>query len=161
VWVGEEDHLRIMCMKMGTIITDVFTRLRTALDKIESIPSLKFARSDHYGAVTSCPTNLGTGMRASVLIKLPKLTRGGQTLKDAEDAARPLGIGVRGLGGEHTAAGKDGACDISPQARLMIEERVICQKLWDGIQKMKALEDASEDVTDNKDEPEVKNVASS
>jgi len=143
VWVGEEDHLRIMCMKMGTVITDVFTRLRTALDKIESIPSLKFARSDHYGAVTSCPTNLGTGMRASVLLKLPKLTQGGKTLKDAKDAARPLGLGVRGLGGEHTAAGKDGACDISPQARLMIEERVICQKLWDGIQKMKALEDAA------------------
>merc|ERR1719174_3543817 len=66
IWVGEEDHLRIMCMKKGTVLNDVFDRLKTALDTVESIPGLKFAYSPEYGVVPSCPTNLGTGMRASV-----------------------------------------------------------------------------------------------
>merc|ERR1711981_192642 len=58
IWVGEEDHLRIMCMQKGTILNEVFDRLKTALDVVESIEGLEFARSDEYGYVTSCPTNL-------------------------------------------------------------------------------------------------------
>jgi hypothetical protein len=79
IWVGEEDHLRIMCMQTGTVLNEVFDRLRKALDVINNI--LTFATSPDYGCVTSCPTNLGTGMRASVHIKLPKLTAGGSDAK--------------------------------------------------------------------------------
>jgi creatine kinase len=63
VWVGEEDHLRIMCMKKGTILNDVFNRLKQASSVVEKFAD-KFARSKTFGFVTSCPTNLGTGMRA-------------------------------------------------------------------------------------------------
>eukprot|EP01147_Barroeca_monosierra_P005439 gene5439-7155_t len=73
IWVGEEDHLRIMCMKKGTVLNDVFERLKTALDVVSGIEGLEFAMSPDYGVVTSCPTNLGTGMRASVHIPLPIL----------------------------------------------------------------------------------------
>merc|ERR1711957_459353 len=81
IWVGEEDHLRIMCMAKGTVLNDVFDRLKTALDTVESIPGLTFAHSEKYGYVTSCPTNLGTGMRASVHMKCPNLTSDGTDTK--------------------------------------------------------------------------------
>mmetsp|Transcript_6121 Transcript_6121/g.7730 ORF Transcript_6121/g.7730 Transcript_6121/m.7730 type:complete len:107 (-) Transcript_6121:505-825(-) len=69
IWFGEEDQLRIMCMKKGTKLNEVFDRLRDGLDMVESIEGIKFATSTKYGYVTSCPSNLGTGMRASVHIK--------------------------------------------------------------------------------------------
>merc|ERR1711907_702923 len=140
IWVGEEDHLRIMCMKKGTVLNDVFDRLKTALDTVESIPGLKFAYSPEYGVVTSCPTNLGTGMRASVHLKIPKLTKGGSDAK-AKAVCKPLGLSVRGMGGEHTAIGADGTCDISPSARFCISEAGVITALYTGIRNLKSEED--------------------
>merc|ERR1712080_362001 len=77
IWVGEEDHLRIMCMKKATVLNEVFDRLKAALDVVNGIEGLQFAYSEDYGVVTSCPTNLGTGMRASVHIPIPNLTSDG------------------------------------------------------------------------------------
>ena len=77
IWVGEEDHLRIMCMEKGTVLNKVFDRLKGALDVVNGIEGLEFAVSPDYGVVTSCPTNLGTGMRASLHIQLPNLTSDG------------------------------------------------------------------------------------
>uniref|UniRef100_A0A0G4I8I4 Arginine kinase n=1 Tax=Chromera velia CCMP2878 TaxID=1169474 RepID=A0A0G4I8I4_9ALVE len=131
VWVGEEDHLRIMCMKKGSVLNEVFDRLKTACDVVEQV-SGKFAKSPTYGYVTSCPTNLGTGMRASVHIKIPKLTADGTDTK-AKAVAKPLGLSVRGMGGEHTPIGADGTVDISPSARLMIQEAQIVCNLYKGI----------------------------
>ncbi|KAJ2999465.1 hypothetical protein HDV02_002778 [Globomyces sp. JEL0801] len=132
VWVGEEDHLRIMCMIQGTILNSVFDRLQSAEKVVEKYAD-KFARSKKYGYVTSCPTNLGTGMRASIHVKLPALTSDG-TDKKAKAVCKPLGLSVRGLGGEHTPIGADGTVDISPSARLMIEEADIVCSLYKGIQ---------------------------
>merc|ERR1712093_54405 len=142
IWVGEEDHLRIMCMKKGTILNDVFDRLKTALDVVSSIEGLSFAHSDDYGTVTSCPTNLGTGMRASVHIGIPKLTADGTDVK-AKAICKPLGLSVRGLGGEHTAIGEGGVCDISPSARFCIKEAEIITALYNGIKQLKEKEDSA------------------
>ena len=131
VWVGEEDHLRIMCMEKGTLLNTVFNRLENA-ERVVERQAGPFARSVKYGYVTSCPTNLGTGMRASVHVKLPNLTRDGSDAK-VKAVCKPLGLSVRGLGGEHTAIGEDGTVDISPSARLMIEEVDIICKLYQGI----------------------------
>jgi creatine kinase len=139
IWVGEEDHLRIMCMKKGSILNEVFDRLKQALGVVEST-GLKFAMSDDYGAVTSCPTNLGTGMRASVHLQIPKLTKGGSDAK-AKAVCKPLGLSVRGMGGEHTPIGEDGTCDISPRARFCIKECEIITALYKGIEQLKAEED--------------------
>ena len=95
-----------------------------------------------YGMVTSCPTNLGTGMRASVLMQIPKLTAGGSD-KKAKAICKPLGLSVRGMGGEHTAIGADGTCDISPSARFCITEAQIIKALYDGIKNLKAAEDGA------------------
>ncbi len=132
IWVGEEDHLRIMCMQRGTVLNDVFDRLKTALDKVSSIEGLNFAHSDDYGVVTSCPTNIGTGMRASVHIQLPNLTADG-TDKKAKAICKPLGLSVRGTGGEHTPIGADGTVDISPSARFCITEAQIIAALYKGL----------------------------
>lgn len=134
MWVGEEDHLRIMCMKKGTVLNDVFDRLKGACDVVESIAG-KFAHSKDYGYVTSCPTNLGTGMRASIHIKVPHLTQGGSDAK-AKAICKPLGLSVRGMGGEHTPIGEDGTIDLSPSARLMITEAEIIVKLYKGIKQL-------------------------
>lgn len=138
IWVGEEDHLRIMCMKKGHVLNHIFDRLKAALDVINGIDGLEFAMSPDYGVVTSCPTNLGTGMRASVHMQIPNLTRDGSDAR-AKKVAKPLGLSVRGMGGEHTPIGADGTCDISPSARFCITEAQIMKALYDGI---KALKDA-------------------
>jgi len=70
-WVNEEDQLRIISMQPGSDILSVFTRLSIAAAAIEKVA--KFAHDDHLGYITSCPTNLGTALRASVHIKLPLL----------------------------------------------------------------------------------------
>jgi len=132
IWVGEEDHLRIMAMQKGTVLNGPFDRLKAAIDYIESLIEGGCAKSEEFGVVTSCPTNIGTGMRASVHIKLPNLTKDG-TDKQAKKILKPLGLSVRGLGGEHTPIGKDGTVDISPSARFCISEAEILLALYNGI----------------------------
>jgi len=139
VWFGEEDQLRIMSMKTGTRLDEVFTRLRTLLDTIEAIEGIEFAVDERYGYVTSCPSNLGTGMRASVHIKVPNLTSDGTDAK-AKEVCGPLGLSVRGTGGEHTPIGADGTIDISPRNRLFIKENEIVAKLYNAIQLVAAAE---------------------
>ena len=141
IWVGEEDHLRIMCMKKGYMLNDIFDRLKQSLDVIDGIDGLKFAISPDYGVVTSCPTNLGTGMRASVHVGLPKLCADG-TEKKAKEICKPLGLSVRGLGGEHTPIGPGGVCDISPSARFCISEAQIITNLYNGIKLLKEKEES-------------------
>lgn len=142
IWVGEEDHIRIMCMYKGTLLNGVFDRLKAAIDTVNAIDGINFAISEQYGVVTSCPTNLGTAMRASVHIPIPSLTQDGSD-KKAKSICKPLGLSVRGLGGEHTAIGKDGTCDISPSARFCITEAEIIAKLYSGLQALQNAEQAA------------------
>merc|ERR1712151_168764 len=142
IWVGEEDHLRIMCMKKGAILNEVFDRLKAAVDVVESKIDGGCAKSPNLGVVTSCPTNIGTGMRASVHIKIPNLTRDG-TDKKAKEICSPLGLSVRGLGGEHTPIGADGTVDLSPSARFNIKEKEIIVALYKGADNVKKAEDAA------------------
>jgi len=71
VWVNEEDQLRIISMQPGADIGAVFSRLSRACAHIETVA--KFSHDEHLGYITSCPTNLGTALRASVHIHLPVL----------------------------------------------------------------------------------------
>lgn len=71
VWVNEEDHLRIISMQMGGNLGEVYRRMVAGVNEIEK--KLPFSRSDRFGYLTFCPTNLGTTIRASVHIKLPKM----------------------------------------------------------------------------------------
>ena len=82
------------------------------------------------------------GMRASVLMQIPRLTADG-TDKKAKEICKPLGLSVRGMGGEHTPIGSDGTCDISPSARFCITEAAIIKSLYDGIKLLKEKEDSA------------------
>ena len=117
VWVNEEDQLRIISMQPGAGIAEVFDRLGRAAKHIETI--CKFSHDDHLGYITSCPTNLGTALRASVHIKLPKL----MVHKDQFNAiADKYFVQIRGIHGEHTET-DDGVFDISNRRRLGRSER--------------------------------------
>ncbi len=139
VWVGEEDHLRIMAMQRGGNLNELFERLRSGLEMLSGLlPS--FATSPTFVNVTSCPTNLGAGMRASLHMKLPNLTNAGTDLNRIKQEAITLGLAVRGAGGEHSDAGSDGLVDISPSARLGVTEMQIMQRLYDGAAALWSME---------------------
>ena len=127
VWVNEEDQLRIISMQAGGDIKEVFTRLATAISEIES--KLKFSYTDHLGYLTSCPTNLGTAMRASVHIKLPKLAADMETFQKIADRHH---LQIRGIHGEHSES-EGGVYDISNRRRLGVTEVDCVQDMYDGV----------------------------
>jgi len=139
IWVGEEDHLRIMAIQTGGNLNHLFERLHTGLKFVgDLLPP--FAISPKYGAIASCPTNLGAGMRASLHIKLPNLCANDEKLVRIGEEAKKLGLAVRGAGGEHSGAGVGGLVDISPSARLGVTQMQIMQTLYDGVAALWKLE---------------------
>ncbi len=97
IMVNEEDHLRIQCMAPGF---DPFGALE-AMESVEGRLSevLVFSHSDEYGYLTACPTNFGSGLRASVLIHLPALIFTKEIQRVVRSAGQ-LGMAVRGYRGE-------------------------------------------------------------
>ncbi len=139
VWVGEEDHLRIMCMKKGGNLNEIFEKLRIAVGLLEKyLP--KFATSPKYGNLASCPSNIGASMRASLHMKLPKLTKNGTDLGLLKSEAKRFGLAVRGVLGEHSDADASGTVDISPSARLGVSEKQIMENLYQGAKSLWLLE---------------------
>ncbi len=127
VWVNEEDELRIISMQLGGDIKEVFTRLAIAVDALSK--KLDFAYSKHLGFITSCPTNLGTAMRASVHIKLPNL---GNKMDEFKVIANKCHVQIRGVHGEHSDS-EDGVYDISNKRRLGVSEVECVQDMYDGV----------------------------
>lgn len=68
VWINEEDHLRIIYLSEGANFNEIYEKWSEALYLLES--NLKFAHDPKLGYLTSCPTNIGTAMRASVHLQL-------------------------------------------------------------------------------------------
>jgi len=130
VWVNEEDQLRIISMQKGSNIRQVFERLSVASAKIEAIA--KFQNDSHLGYISTCPTNLGTGMRASVHIKLPKLQK---NQKQFEAIADKYFVQIRGAHGEHTET-DDGVFDISNLRRLGRNEVQLTQDMYNGVKAL-------------------------
>ena len=127
IWVNEEDHLRIISMESSSDISGVFNRLCLGLGHLST--RLEFAFDKRYGFLTSCPTNIGTAMRAGVHIRLRKLKKN-QTLLNNLVAQYQLQI--RGTHGEKTSVEK-GVFDISNKQRLGISETRIIQNLHSGL----------------------------
>jgi len=127
VWVNEEDQLRIISMQQGGDIKEVFTRLVNAIKSIET--KVPFSYSEHLGYITSCPTNLGTAMRASVHIALPKLAKDMKAFKAITDKHH---LQIRGIHGEHSES-EGGVYDISNRRRLGVTEVEAVQDMYDGV----------------------------
>jgi protein arginine kinase len=101
IMINEEDHLRMQGIRAGL-------DLRTAHEIINSVDSaldkdLSYAYDQRLGFLTACPTNVGTGMRASVMLHLPALVLTDQ-IKQVMNAVHKIGLAVRGLYGEGTEA---------------------------------------------------------
>merc|ERR1712147_626214 len=93
---------------------------------------LEFAHDDHLGYITSCPTNLGTAMRASVHIKLPKL----MAQKDQfNNIPQEYYVQIRDIHGEHTET-NDGVFDISNLRRLGRSEKDLVQDMINGVRAL-------------------------
>jgi creatine kinase/arginine kinase len=130
VWVNEEDQLRIISMQRGGDIGEVFERLSIAVEKLQK--RLLFAYSPKLGYLTSCPTNLGTAMRASVHIRLPKLGENMGLFKEICDAHQ---LQIRGIDGEHSDS-KGSIFDVSNRRRLGITEVEAVETMADGVKKI-------------------------
>lgn len=101
IMVNEEDHLRIQCLLPGLRVQDAWVLADAIDDDLEK--RLDFAFQDRYGFLTACLTNIGTGLRASVMLHLPALTASGM-IRDVFTAVSKLSLTVRGLYGEGTEA---------------------------------------------------------
>ncbi len=127
VWVNEEDQLRIISMQQGGNIKEVFTRLVLYINELEKY--LEFAYSNKLGFITSCPTNLGTAMRASVHVKLPNLAK---DMSKFEKICNEYHLQIRGIHGEHSKS-EEGIFDISNKRRLGVSEIECVQDMVNGV----------------------------
>ena len=130
VWVNEEDQLRIISMEPGADIGRVFERLSRAAAQIEQVA--RFSHNNHLGYITSCPTNLGTALRASVHIHLPELAKDWPKFQGIADQ---YNVQIRGSRGEHSDT-SDGIFDISNRRRLGRSEKDLVQDMYDGVKAM-------------------------
>lgn len=125
IMVNEEDHLRLQVIREGFEPDEAYEiadRLDNALSR-----KLNFAFHEKLGYLTQCPTNLGTGMRASVMLHLPALDMTGAVHRIGANLSK-LGLTIRGLYGESTKP--DGAFfQLSNQVTLGISEKAAIANL--------------------------------
>ena len=117
-------------MQQGADILEVFTRLARATEEIEKVVS--FAHTQELGYLTSCPTNLGTALRASVHIHLPEL---GVRRAEFDQIADIYGLQIRGIHGEHSESA-DHIYDISNKQRLGRSEVNLVEDMYVGVKAL-------------------------
>ena len=123
IMVNEEDHLRMQVLRSGLQISDAFAQANRMDDALEE--KLEFAYSRRFGYLTACPTNVGTGMRVSVMLHLPALQLTGE-IDRVKRAARDMHLAVRGLFGEGSEAQGD-LYQVSNQTTLGRSEQEIIE----------------------------------
>lgn len=101
IMVNEEDHLRMQSIRPGLQLLAAFKSLNTIDTDLDK--ELHYAFDNRYGYLTACPTNLGTGMRASAMLHLPGLVLS-ERINETIQGANRIGLAVRGLYGEGTEA---------------------------------------------------------
>lgn len=125
IMLNEEDHIRIQAIAAGDNIDEAYD----TADKIDNLieESVEYAFSEKFGYLTSCPTNVGTGLRASYMMHLPQLERTGQ-IRSLTQAISKFGITVRGIYGEGSEA-MGSIYQVSNQVTLGQSEREIIENL--------------------------------
>lgn len=136
VMVCEEDHLRIQCIEPGFALEEAYQKAVAVDDKIDA--AMTYAYDETLGYLTHCPTNLGTGMRASVMLFLPALTMNRRISQITAQLAK-LGITVRGMYGEGSEA-LGCLYQISNQITLGVSEEDMIKKLTDLVGQTVELE---------------------
>ena len=125
IMINEEDHLRIQILGSGLDIDNLMNLAIEVDEKLQK--NLDFAYSEKYGFLTACPTNVGTGLRASVMVHLPALTKTNKKKKILE-IINNFGMNIRGIYGEGTKA-YGNMYQISNKQSLGISEKEIIKNL--------------------------------
>eukprot|EP00747_Dinoflagellata_sp_TGD_P029629 gnl/TRDRNA2_/TRDRNA2_134031_c0_seq1.p1 gnl/TRDRNA2_/TRDRNA2_134031_c0~~gnl/TRDRNA2_/TRDRNA2_134031_c0_seq1.p1 ORF type:complete len:582 (-),score=90.82 gnl/TRDRNA2_/TRDRNA2_134031_c0_seq1:46-1791(-) len=138
VWCNEEDHMRLVAMQLGSDLRAAFERLMRLLGAVEAKMGTEgtgFARSDHLGFLSTDLSNLGTGLRASVLLRIPRLSK---------HASFSSIVAERGLLASDTAAGAgqsdDGLREIANKGRLGKSEVELVNAVIEGAAHLVQLE---------------------
>ncbi len=151
--LNEEDHMRMQAIRPGLQLTAAFNALSELDTELEE--SLEFSFDPTLGYLTTCPTNLGTGLRASAMLHLPGLVLSDQ-IGQVLQAVNKIGLAVRGLYGEGTES-LGNLYQISNQSTLGESEETIIRRLERVISQVsnheqnareKLLEDDPEMVSD-------------
>lgn len=125
IMVNEEDHLRLQVMRPGFNLDEAYKEADSLDTRLDG--QLHFAFDDRLGYLTQCPTNLGTGMRASIMLHLPALQERG-AIQPLANTVSKLGLTIRGLYGEGTKP--EGAIyQLSNQVTLGISEQAAIENL--------------------------------
>jgi len=147
VWVGEEDHLRIVSMQgsrdkpsvEGKNIKEVTARFMRACDEVQKVLKANdadFMHNDHLGWVLTCPSNLGTGLRAGTMVMLPKVS----ARDDWKNLCAAMGLQARGTGGVDSA-NVGGTWDVSNADRIGKGEVDLVNTLIEGAAQLVKWED--------------------
>lgn len=132
VMINEEDHLRIQILAEGF---DIDNLMNLAIEVDEKLgKNLNYAYSEKYGYLTACPTNVGTGLRASVMVHLPALTKTGNIQKILEVISN-FGMNIRGVYGEGTKTSGN-MYQVSNKQSLGISEKEIIKNLKQIVEKI-------------------------
>jgi protein arginine kinase len=129
IMINEEDHLRLQVLRSGFALDEAWEDIDKLDDLIEQ--RVSYAYSDEFGYLTACPTNVGTGMRASVMLHLPALHLTKQ-IEKVFRALQKINLAVRGLYGEGTRASGD-FYQISNQVTLGKSEPDILREIREVI----------------------------
>lgn len=129
IMINEEDHVRIQAILPGFKLEEAFAEADKADNAI--INGCSVAYDEKYGFLTSCPTNLGTGMRASVMLHLPALSAYGY-IKSIVSLMNKIGLTVRGIYGEGSEA-RANMYQLSNQITLGISEEETIRKLKSAV----------------------------
>lgn len=127
--INEEDHLRLQVLRSGFDLRECWSDIDAIDDAIES--EVSYAFSEKFGYLTACPTNVGTGIRVSVLLHLPALVLT-KEIQKAFQALQKIGLAVRGLYGEGSQAMGD-FYQVSNQSTLGKSEEEIMNDVQDVI----------------------------
>jgi protein arginine kinase len=127
--VNEEDHLRLQVMRSGLTLDEAWSDIDKVDDLLEQ--RVSYAFSEEFGYLTACPTNVGTGMRASVMLHLPALVLTKQ-IEKVFRALQKINLAVRGLYGEGSRASGD-FYQISNQVTLGKSESTILNEIREVI----------------------------
>ena len=125
IMINEEDHLRIQVISPGLELENTLNLAMETDKKLEKLVSYAF--NEKYGFLTSCPTNVGTGLRTSVMVHLPALTKTGNIEKVLE-AVNGFNMNIRGMYGEGTKILGD-TYQISNKQSLGISEKEIIKNI--------------------------------
>lgn len=142
IMINEEDHIREQCIKKGFALDEAFDELEEIDNKI--LDKCDIAYSEEFGFLTACPSNLGTGMRASCMMFLPALTKTGAIGSIIQTFSK-LGLAVRGFLGEGSEA-EGYLYQISNQQTLGVSEQDIIKNVKSAVTKVCDMENEAREV---------------